>query len=467
MKQLRMLFIALFLFVASGVYAQGTSVTSMQKWIKAGNSLREAHQYEQGESYLTKGLDAAKAANNLYWQAVADEYLGLLYANTNELPTATQYFNEALRLYKSQNLGISAKVVKDIMGEYNIATDEPIKYYAGIEIGARGVKYSVLKIVRKGGQLAFASVQDGSQNTDIINFTPDAIQQTCDAVNTFIKTVSQYNGGIPNDNIFVAISSGVKQEADRVPGREDQLKQALLKAVPTYNKPINFLSACQEGELTIKGVVPSAFVYSSSLVDIGSGNTKGGYKVRGEKDARCLSIPWGTATFARKIAGRENINEYAAKFFQDSIQALISNAIDNSGFTNRQIAYYSGGIFWAMCNYLHPEKIGDNFTEFNSGDVELFLNEALSNYDVLINPDLTRITDPAALAEAKKQVANSQKTFNRENIIAGGYLLKGIIDEMQRVGTRNKHFYFSRYGYVGWISGYVAIQIDNEFKLPE
>ena len=74
------------------------------------------------------------------------------------------------------------------------------------------------------------------------------------------------------------------------------------------------------------------------------------------------------------------------------------------------------------------------------------------------------ITDGNELAEAEKLVARTNTTFNKDNIIAGTLLVRGILSEMQRLGVSGKHFIFSRYAYVGWISGYIVKKVDDDFK---
>lgn len=453
--------VILTILITHCIQAQDLAMT--QRWIKVGNSLREAHQFEQGETYLLRGLKSAQILKNNYWQGVASEYLGLLYMNTNEMVSAGQYLNAALRFYQGLRLNLSAKVVKDLMNDHNISSEQTWQYYGGIEVGSKGVKYSIIKVRRKEGRLAFIYLKDGSRNTQIIDFSPSAIKETSEAVKAFMDSIAQYSIKVPADNIFVAVSSGVKQEADKVAGREEQLRKALVEQIPTYGRHIEFLNACQEGDLTIKGIIPASYLYASSLMDIGSGNTKGGYRTKGENTIACVTIPWGTSTFAKKIAGKST--DFATQYFQDSIKPVLVNEIARKpGLTNRQIAYYSGGIFWAMCNYLHPENVTDDFTEFTLKDVDKFLNDATNNYDVLINPDLSRINNTEMLQEAKKQIARTQTTFNKDNIIAGALIIKGILSEMERLGSKEKSYAFARFGYVGWISGYIVTKIDNDFN---
>ncbi len=338
--------------------------------------------------------------------------------------------------------------------------DNAGQYYAGIEIGAKGVKYSIIKARREDGQIVFTPVQDGSKNTSVIDFTQNAIIETGDAVKIFFDTVTSFKEKIPADHVFIAVSSGVKQEADKQTGTGEKLLQAIKEAVPAYRKKIEFLTPCRESELTIRGVVPSAYLFSGSLTDIGSGNTKGGYCIKGQ-NAECISIPWGTATLAKKINGN-----MASTFYTDSVLPVIRSEIERKpGMTKYAVSYCTGGIYWAMCNYLYPQNVKKDICEFTKKDIEKLLKLASSEeYELLTHPNLSSITDNEILQGAQKQISRSQATFNKNQIIAGGMLMKGIMDEMERnkKPENERHYYFVRNGYVGWISGYIASSIEEE-----
>ncbi len=335
----------------------------------------------------------------------------------------------------------------------------PKKIYAGIEIGARGVKLSIITVQRKAHHYGFVFLKDGSKNTQVIDFTPKAIQETSDAVKAFFDTITNYNNGaIPLKNIFIAISSGVKQEAFKVKGRDDTLLAALKDAVPGYTKPIEFLDPCTEGDLTIKGIVPSQYLYNSALVDVGSGNTKGGFRMGGTEVAECFTIPWGTSTLSKRMSKMPK--ESMQQFFNDSINsAVVGEIASKPGLTNRKHNYLSGGIYWAICNYLYPAKIKQDYTMLTAKDIDKFLDAAINNYGVLIQPDLSGITDAKELAEAQKQIDRTHATFTQDNIIAATLLVKSIFNEFDKRGIKGKNYVFSRYAYIGWISGYIVKNI--------
>ena len=80
---------------------------------------------------------------------------------------------------------------------------------------------------------------------------------------------------VPVKNIYVVASSGLP----RPPNRD-----ALVKVIKDKTgKDLRTIDANAEVMLTILGVVPSEHRATSVLVDIGSGNTKGGYLEKGAK----------------------------------------------------------------------------------------------------------------------------------------------------------------------------------------
>ena len=87
--------------------------------------------------------------------------------------------------------------------------------YAGIEVGSKGVKMSVIEVNRKNkkGQV-YQILKDTAINSDFISFSAPTFYSTLDAMGTlFNKALTQYD--ISSDRIFTAVSSGVKGQADK------------------------------------------------------------------------------------------------------------------------------------------------------------------------------------------------------------------------------------------------------------
>ena len=87
--------------------------------------------------------------------------------------------------------------------------------YAGIEVGAKGVKMSILEIGRNAQKTgAFNVLKDTSVNSDFISFSPSSFQATLSALTNLYNTaLKQYN--IPAASIYTVVSSGVKVQAEK------------------------------------------------------------------------------------------------------------------------------------------------------------------------------------------------------------------------------------------------------------
>ena len=443
-----------------GLTAPAQDLVMVEKQIKVGNSLREAQQFDNSEDYLLRGLSNAQHLHSQYWEAVADEYLGLLYRDLKQETNSSRYLSNALRIYTATGMSLSARVVRDILDGFS---ETGSGYYGGIELGAKGVKYSIVKAWRSNGGLSFQSVHSNTNNVGLFNLTDNAIHDAAMVVRAFMDSIGHYSTAVPQERIFIAVSSGVKQELDRHPGAEERLLRALNDAVP--GKKIGILTPGTEARLTIRGVVPSSYLLRSTTMDIGSGNTKGGYFTT-RTDFDSLSIPWGTGTLANKLNGKADPLAYARQFFADSIRNNPANPLAaemqrKSAFLDRRYAFFSGGIVWVLVTYLYPEKAKEDVVEFRESDVDRFLQEASTDPEKLRSPDVTRITDDAVLQAVNTDVAGTRQ-FNTSQLIAGAVILKGIMAEMNHTMPK-KNYYFLRNGVTGWITGYIVNQIAETY----
>lgn len=443
----------------TGVGAQ--DLVMAQKQIKVGNSLREAQQYDNSEDYLMRGLTNAQRLHSQYWEAVANEYLGLLYRDLKDETNSTRYLNNALRLYTALGLSLSARTVRDMLDG---GTGRGVAVYGGIEIGAKGVKYSIVKTWQSNGGLSFQSLKSGTVPVNIFVSTDNAITDAANAVRAYLDTLAHFSTPVTNERVFIAVSSGVKQELDKHPGTQDRLINALATVVPGHTVAI--LTPDVEAKLTIRGIVPYSYLLRSTTMDIGSGNTKGGYFLD-RNTFEGLSIPWGTGTLAAQLNGQTDVLAAAWQFFNTNIRNNPSNPLTaemqrRSAFLDRRFAFFSGGIVWCVVTYLYPEKAKDDIVEFREGDVDRFLKAMVKNPDSLRNPDLSRLTDDAVMQAAGTDV-KSTRQFSNTQLIAGAVILKGIMEEMNRSQPK-KNYYFLRNGVTGWISGYIANQIADGYR---
>jgi hypothetical protein len=92
------------------------------RYLKLGNTHREARNFESASFYLSRGLDLVRGRGSKYWEAVANEYLGLLHRDMNNKFVALDYMRRAENIYKAvltplrsqSSLDASRKIIRDI-----------------------------------------------------------------------------------------------------------------------------------------------------------------------------------------------------------------------------------------------------------------------------------------------------------------------------------------------------------------
>jgi tetratricopeptide (TPR) repeat protein len=96
------------------------------RYLKLGNTYREARNYDLAQLYIKKGLDMVRNRGSRYWEAAGYEYLGLIYRDMGERELALEY------LRVSQ--GIFANILNTRDG---VGSDDALKLViADIERGA-------------------------------------------------------------------------------------------------------------------------------------------------------------------------------------------------------------------------------------------------------------------------------------------------------------------------------------------
>src|ERR1051325_4353730 len=87
--------------------------------------------------------------------------------------------------------------------------------YAGIEVGSKGVKMSVIEIGKNAqSRGAFNVLKDSSVNTDFISFNSPSFEATLDGMSGLYSTlINSYR--IDPKFVYTVVSSGVKQQAEK------------------------------------------------------------------------------------------------------------------------------------------------------------------------------------------------------------------------------------------------------------
>jgi hypothetical protein len=345
--------------------------------------------------------------------------------------------------------------------------------YAGIEVGSKGVKMSILEIGRgaqKSG--AFNILKDTSINSDFISFNPQTFQSTVYGITALYNAaVKDYN--IPSEKIYTVISSGVKGQAEK-DKKESWIKNLIDSFKTKINEPareVDVIDVVQEARLSHIGIVPESRRYSTFLIDIGSGNTKGGFFPNGDtKFLKLFQLSWGTKSTANATEKRtdddktiENYNKQLTRVLTGAENSEIIYMVNESGaFPMSDYIAFSGGIAWSVATLISPELIGNSVVPVTYDEVVKLNERMYKNYATLSDAAILKsITDKTLDKELiGKEVKRVNQVFDQKSLMAGTGLLLKIMRQFEGVYEK-KQFFLVKNGQVGWISAYVDQHISK------
>jgi hypothetical protein len=345
--------------------------------------------------------------------------------------------------------------------------------YAGIEVGSKGVKMSILEVgknAQKNG--AFNILKDTSVNTDFISFSNKTFEATLNGLYSLYQSaLLDYN--IPAERIFSVISSGVKMQAEKDNKKTwiTSLSDSFLLRINEPTRNVEVIDAMAEARLSHLGIVPESRRYTTFLIDIGSGNTKGGYFPNGNTDVlKLFNLNWGTKSTANATEARcgddktiKNYNKQLGRVLAGAVDTEVIYAVNESGAYNMSdYVAFSGGIAWSVANLMYPELVENSVVPVTYGELEKFNEMLVNNYamlsDVAIVKTITdKSLDKVAIGAEVKKV---NKVFDQKALMAGAGLLLKIMRQFEGVYEK-KQFYLVKNGQVGWISAYVNQEVSK------
>ena len=342
-----------------------------------------------------------------------------------------------------------------------------LNLYAGIEVGSKGIKMSILQVPRNDANSGnFTSIKDTAINTDFILFTNRSFTNTVKGLSSLYE-IAANEYGVPTSKIYTVVSSGVKGQAEKENKTAfiKQLADSFRFAIHDAEKPVPVVSVTDEAILSHLGIVPENRRFNTFLIDIGSGNTKGGYFRNGNtKDLKLFTLNWGTKSVANateyRIAEDNSMTNYKkqlARVLAGDPEKEITFAVNQSGAYNMNDYFaFSGGIAWSIANLMYPELTDNPVVPFNYNDLVKFNDRLTNNYESLLAKNISKLiidknaNKDHAVAEATKV----QKVFDQKALLAGTGLLLKIVRQFE--GTQEKkQFFLVKNGQVGWISAYV------------
>lgn len=459
----KLAFFLLMVFSLSTASAQKIKSAAAFRMLQTATTLMEAQQLEAAEEYFKKSLERAVASNDVYTQASAYQGLGTLYGKLDQPKKSIENYQQSVKLYRSLNLKVLANVVESLLKSAQGIGD----MYAGIEIGAKGVKMTIIEVkLSKDRQYDYTLKGDTAINTDAAELSYKSEKETQDAL-TLLWTIIRDRYKIPGTNTHIVISSGLRQELDKY-NKTDYFAAVVRPKEMDSAVLITSITPNQEAELSILGIVPQKDRFNANQLDIGSGNTKGGYF----DEARRLvpvTFPLGTKSFQRLIDAREkgNIKQFVAaaeKLWADSISFTVDTELAfKNDFKSKDAIYLSGGIVWALTSYLFPANAEQNYVELSGKDIADFRQKLVTNYDEITKPAaLLAITNHVTQVTARNNIERVTKTYDQRALTAGAIWLDELIKKVNAINP-NKKFIYPRYGYVGWISGYIIKKVTHQY----
>ena len=345
--------------------------------------------------------------------------------------------------------------------------------YAGIEVGSKGVKMSILEI-GKGAQKsgAFNILKDTSINSDFITFNPATFNATVNAfASLYNNAIKEYN--IPVDKIYTVISSGVKVQAEK-DNKEKWIKNLIDSFKTVIKEPsreVAVIDVVQEARLSHIGIVPESRRYATFLIDIGSGNTKGGFFPHGDtKFLKLFQLSWGTKSTANATEKRcdddntiDNYNKQLTRVLTGAENAEIIYMVNESGaYPMSDYIAFSGGIAWSAATLISPELIGNSVIPVSYEDVVKLNERIYKNYPSLSEAAIIKSITDKSLDKALigKEVKRVNQVFDQKSLMAGTGLLLKIMRQFEGIYEK-KQFFLVKNGQVGWISAYVDQHINK------
>jgi len=343
--------------------------------------------------------------------------------------------------------------------------------YAGIEVGSKGVKMSVVEMGRNSQSSgAFQVLKDTSVNTDFISFTPASSEATLNGLSTlYTKALDDYK--IPADKIYTVISSGVKMQAEK-DNRNDAVNgliQSFRTRIKEPQRQVEVVDVTAEARLSHLGIVPAPRRYTTFLIDIGSGNTKGGYFPNGNtRDFKLFQLNWGTKSVANETEKRcdefdktlNNYNKQMARVLSGVENSELIYAVNASGaYPLSDNIAFSGGIAWAVATLSHPEQANKSSVSVTYEEVKRLSDQLYTNFSALSEAELARANPQADQDMLRGEVKRVHQVFDQRALMAGTGLLLKIMRQFTSI-YESKGFQLVKNGQVGWISAYVdqAIQ---------
>ena len=323
--------------------------------------------------------------------------------------------------------------------------------YAGIEIGSKGIKMTIIEVsnVKKSIYevkafwtenigIAKGIATTGKLNDEDINKAVEVVK------NNYHKILNDYK--VDNKNIYVVASSGVGMATNT-----DELIEKVKSVIP---KNLDVMSTESESRFLLRGCIPSKLYSDGLVLDIGGGNTKGGYVEVGNNDKEIfypLSINWGTITLTEKInnekkpdkAGKMDNYIEQERSFRTRLRIEIKDLYKSKPLCQaKKNIYLSGGAVWAFYTLFYEGEATENYNEIKFDDM-LYYNEILLfNFEKYEN-----------IAKTNSAVEKVLNTYSLKHLLSANNILIEMLENLEDIET--KKLYFAKQGEIAWLISYI------------
>ena len=364
---------------------------------------------------------------------------------------------------------------------HNKTTEVDQKIHGGIEVSPEGVKAAVIRISDaeqgSGLEVVFTELSPiALVQTVNGTFKPEIVKAVGEAITEFFTRMQQ-QFKVPEEQIYIFGSSDLKEE---------NLGDLVDAVRNTTGKTITFLNLESDVQLSTVGTIPRRYREGTTwfdnrslsvLIDIGSDTTTGGYQqlrqpIAGNPyyDYVALRMARGTVNFANEVRqmrelrkSKFTLKEFALaarKFSEETIRKELKQEGERKpGLINRKKIYLSGGIVWALATLLYPQD-RRSFVPITVDDLNIFYRRAINDPGILLDPDLSQISDEEQLRQIQSEIKNVRKTFKPTTLIAGAELLRALAMQFNFQGE-DKKIFFARHGNLGLILSYLRMQAEN------
>ena len=319
--------------------------------------------------------------------------------------------------------------------------------YGGIEVGSKGIKMTVLEVenLRRNN---YDVKEFWTENVGIATgisidgtlFKEDIERAVAIVLLNYNRMLTEYK--IEDKNIFIVASSGV--------GLATNTSELTDKIKILTKKNTEVISSSVEAKLLLKGCIPPKNYLNSVIIDIGGGNTKGGYakEINSVGVFFPISSDIGTVTLTELINKKckqktvFEFNEVLFDYLPTLRETFKKMYVSRPESQDKNNVYISGGASWAFFTLLNGTVAEENFTLVSYDDILSLKAIAENNYQRFV-------LDAESNAEKKKVL----KTYQQKNLIAAFNLLETCLEVIPNLN--NKKIYFAKQGQIAWLVSYV------------